>query len=85
MSNQKCTKTSMCKGLENLLATKQNAAGLHVLMTGGFRGGDEEIFQGVYLKRTAADNGMMLNYCPMCGAQPGAFKRPEEKKESSEG
>lgn len=32
-------------------------------------------FLGVAYKKSAKDNGLMLNLCPFCGGMPGYFKR----------
>jgi len=34
-------------------------------------------FLGVVYKTSAKDNGLLLNWCPFCGGQPGYFERTE--------
>ena len=35
-------------------------------------------FLGVAYKTSAKDNGLLLNWCPFCGGQPGYFERTED-------
>ncbi len=64
---KKCDgKGSHCKALQNNLC-EANRPGLACLITINLKNGQEQL-RGVYYKRLERDKGVMLNYCPFCGA-----------------
>lgn len=74
-SPKKCGADSVCSSLASRLNdpyTRQK--GFRSQHTVNLKT-DEERFLGVSYHTSAGDKGLMLNYCPFCGGQPGYFER----------
>lgn len=70
---QVCNETAMCSSLLNRLEDGRRK-GFEALHTTNLET-DEERFLGVVYRTSVKDRGLMLNWCPFCGGQPGCFER----------
>ena len=61
----KCTKAGWCPGLERVF-TEANRKGINPVVTTKLSGSVQVI--GVAYKTKESDRGVMLNFCPFCGA-----------------
>ena len=78
--NKKCNAYSMCEFLAaRITGHGSGGKGFHAIHTLEMSGpsGGPTTFQGVSFKTNAADNGLMLNFCPFCGGRPGAAMQPK--------
>lgn len=71
-----CGPDSICNALDKFVEganyeTNKGFCTVHVI---NFKEGTTHLF-GVAYKIKKRDKGVMLNYCPFCGGQPGEFKR----------
>lgn len=74
---KKCDKNKCCEALTNRLED-YGKKGFFAVNTIGLYDKADSVswkFRGVAYKTSAKDKGLMLNWCPFCGGQPGHFKR----------
>ena len=67
-----CNAEAWCDSMDTRLADRPNAnaKGLTIIRVVGLKTHKTRII-GVAYKRGAADRGLMLNFCPWCGADLG--------------
>jgi len=71
---KKCNKDGCCKFLAERLT--DTGKGFHSIDTIILTEEPPTMhFRGIAYKTGAKDKGLMLNWCPFCGGQPGDFKR----------
>jgi len=73
---KKCDSSGLCEHLSVRISGNGfgNAKGFHCLNTVNLKTNAHR-FLGVSYKMGGKDKGLMLNFCPFCGGQPGSFKR----------
>lgn len=71
----KCHEEGCCRSMGDRLV--DSGKGLHALHTVNRDdpNNTHTRFLGVAYKTSAKDKGLLLNWCPWCGGQPGYFKR----------
>ena len=71
---RKCDRDGCCSFLSSRI--EDHGKGFHSINTINIKDFSRPaIFRGVAYKTSAKDKGLMLNFCPFCGGQPGDFKR----------
>ena len=69
---ERCNKDGCCEHLWKRIG--DGGKGFKAIHTA--KAGDSEVrFMGVAYKESSKDNGLLLNWCPFCGGQPGYFDR----------
>ena len=78
-----CTTTRTCESLSKRISIGEspNRGGhFRANYTVNIDSDEDERFLGVSYHLNAKDKGLMLNWCPFCGEQPGYFRRNLERK-----
>lgn len=74
---KKCDQDGCCEHLAKRITDKNRGfRAVHAVKLDG----KPSRFVGVAYKMNADDRGLMLNWCPFCGGEPGDFKRTHHKK-----
>lgn len=63
----KCDAEDICSGLSKCYVTEPNRKGINLVEVTDIKTGKKR-FVGVAFKKTEKDRGVMLNFCPSCGA-----------------
>lgn len=72
---KRCDKDGCCNHLAERLTRGKGFNPIYTVNINNKVGSARSKFKGVSCKTSAKDAGLMLNYCPFCGGEPGDFQR----------